>query len=97
MRQVAGPDVACPKNWHQLSWSSENPSPPTTYTVRDAVALAPGQGDSAVAQCDEGDFVTGGGYQNGGHLEIDFNLPTGTSSEPSSDRWSVTARNDRNS
>ena len=68
IRQVAGPDVACSKSSHQLSWSAENPPattiPTTTTYIRraDQTINAGAAGASATAFCDSGDIATGGGY-----------------------------------
>ena len=76
MRQVAGPDVACSKGWHKLSWSAENPPatpiPTTTTYTRslESTALPNTQPPAfglmtATPMCDEGDVVVGGGIRIG--------------------------------
>jgi hypothetical protein len=76
MRQVAGPEVACSKGWHQISWSAENPSAAalTTYeNAGDIVFVQPDSSARATAKCDEGDVATGGGYSSSTPIGIEFN------------------------
>jgi hypothetical protein len=71
IRQVAGADVACPRNWHKLSWSAENPpaTKTTTYTKTEAFAI-PGVDTLGAGSvlCDDGDVATGGGYRISGGI-----------------------------
>jgi hypothetical protein len=77
MRQVAGPEVTCPKGWHALSWSAENPpaSPAlTTYENAGDVVIVAAEGSGrATARCDEGDVATGGGYSTSTSTGIEVN------------------------
>ncbi len=94
MRQVAGPDVACAKNWHKLSWSSESPPAPTTYRRTGTAGVSVSGVNTAQAFCDDGDIATGGGYENAGRAEVMFNeVLVSDSLEPIG--WQVTAFNGR--
>ena len=65
VRQVAGPDVACSKGWHKLSWSANQNAVPktTTYAVHQPGTVDPGTTTTLTANCNDGDIATGGGYQ----------------------------------
>jgi hypothetical protein len=103
MRQVAGPEVACKKGWHQLSWSSENPQATpalNTYRVGEGLIVpesGPNDTGTIKAFCDEGDLVTSGGFNTVGFpgLEVRSSRIEWTLSEDDLLGWSVTAVNTR--
>jgi hypothetical protein len=75
MRQVAGPNVQCNKGWHRISWASEQPSPASFATYQnksDSRVVQPGGDSSALATCDEGDIVTGGGFETNSRLNFEL-------------------------
>jgi hypothetical protein len=71
MRQVAGPNVACPRNWHTLSWSAENaPAPhiPVTTTYTQVGSILWDAGDvfgEAIIHCNGDDIAVSGGWSLG--------------------------------
>jgi hypothetical protein len=67
MRQVAGPDVACSKNWRQISWSAENAptTQPSRYFRDSATVFIPDGNDTGTACvfCDNAeDLAVSGGF-----------------------------------
>jgi hypothetical protein len=95
MRQVAGPDVACPKNFHKLSWSAENPpsSETTTYTAVDFAAMSSGDVKGLSVECNDGDVATGGGVENtSAGTIVSSSLPSPSLEGETPTGWFVVAR-----
>ena len=93
MRQVAGPEVACAKNWHQISWASENPQTPTLDTYQRSTTRAPMETQSTtdiLIGCDPGDLVTGGGYWSETPI---LDIRQSSADGPTADNWLVRVTN----
>jgi hypothetical protein len=99
IRQVAGADTACPKGWHNLSWSAENPPATTipettTYVIRGERTInAQAVGVGVDTFCNSGDVATGGGFESFSPvLEVRSSTPLPPHDGDDPNGWRVNVR-----